>query len=233
MNVYLYLFIALAYLIFFIRMRTQIRDATEPRPGRLYLITICAALTYDAFVIATGDWLGSGDLLKALSIPRYLFRAVFTPLLIMTVLDFGLEAGLAWSRFRAVRVVFWVLTLLSISYGLITNYFWAEFTPQLEAGVLKYILQEPSPDLPFIILTAAATVLGLALFLRIRWPWLLPAAALVLAGALGQIPGATDILLDGLMLLFIWALVATDRQSEASTFELSKEEITARFQSLR
>ena len=173
MNVYLYIFLAFAYLVLFNRMRSQIRGASQPRAGRLFLLTLCAALAYNAFILATGSWIRAGDLLKALSIPRYLFHLVFVPLLLITLFDFGAEANVSWARSVPLRIVAWLFTAFLLAYGMITNYLWAVFVPGTDNEILSYVVSEPSPEFPLIAATGAALVFGLVLLLRTRWPWLI------------------------------------------------------------
>ncbi len=232
MAVILYPIYTLASLILFQRLRGQVRTAQVQFSGRTFLLTAIMALIYDNLVLSIGHLLGHGDLLRALSIPRFLFPVLFMPLLIITLLDFAVEAGSDWAANRWIRLLAWLAVLLAIVYGLLTEYFALELVSVTYMGALLYSPAEPVPPLAAQFVLLLALLFGLQYMRLKRWYWL--AAGAVVFFALGLIPLSeyAQIVLPAGEIVFFWSLVATDRFLDAEKFSMSDEEISKRFQKL-
>ena len=49
----------------------------------LAVAIICAGMAYDNFAVAVGRFIGYGDALMAINVPRYWIHALFVPMLIL------------------------------------------------------------------------------------------------------------------------------------------------------
>ena len=106
-------------------------------PVRICLVLICISLFYDATIIAVGKYLGDGELLRYLSIPRYLLAAVMTPLL------FPICAYAVDAEKNGLRLT-WIFTVLLMAAGIVHTLM-TVLTPVEFAGLLRYAAGSETP----------------------------------------------------------------------------------------
>lgn len=144
---------------------------------RVWLLAlIAAALCWDNLIIAAGSSIGAGDLLRTLSIPRYVAHAVLTPLLIIVAF------GVAGLRRRA---WVWILAVVLIALGVWTDLVNMSLEVREYGGTLRYAYAHATPPIPSIVTVVVLIGAGVVLWRRAGVPWLC-LGALAMFGAAGS-----------------------------------------------
>lgn len=199
------------------------REFRHPVLGVLAFLIL--ALPYDTALVGAGRWIGPGELLEALSGPRFMLFALSVPLILIIVASLARLAGFRWARPRwfVGGVCLLALAFLALSWKEIL--FFPELHPACWADTLRYVpsvipSQACTPGqagvgvpvaLPVsaVLALPGMVLLGAALWRWRRWPWLFVGslAGLTFLGLppslVGPIPGFFG---DALNML---ALVAT------------------------
>ncbi|WP_320777938.1 hypothetical protein [Streptomyces sp. CRN 30] len=185
-------------------------------PGRSTVIPalICAALVWDNTVIALGSTLGTGTVLEALSVPRFVLHAFLTPLLVVWSLAAAEHAGIRWALRGRVRAVTAALTGVLIAAGVLHDVLELSLEAERWQGTVRYANAAASPvgPLPAIVTGLVVLVAGIVLWRRAGFPWLAVTAAVmvVVSGAAAQVPvlgNAAEVVLDVGILLTVRAFL--------------------------
>lgn len=179
--------------------------------NRLLIIPmlLCLALVYDNAVIGGGRFIGAGEILELLSVPRFAVHAVLTPLLIPWARAAADRAGVSWAGSRSAVVTTWVLTGCSIGLALINDVAGLSLQAQHWAGTLRYS-NVPAPDteaLPVIVTGVFVLVAGIGMWIRRRYaPLMVTASIMTVAASLAT---ASPLLANGAELILAAGLVGT------------------------
>lgn len=207
METFLSFFLEFAYLCLFIWELLQVKKYGI-RNDANFLVLVIFGLVYDNLIIAFGRFIGEGNTLEALSKIRYLFHALFTPMLII----------FAWSVFRktgllSIQQTFWkllayILTIGFIVYELLTSIIGMKLEPKWEDGVLTYE-NVAQPGFPFmvVVVTLILGVVGILLMKKSRFPWLLIGTIVILLGGIMANWIKNFLIMNVSELLFIVSLV--------------------------
>lgn len=124
-------------------------------------VLVLGGLIYDNVVLGLGGLLGRGDLLRALSVPRYWIHAIGTPLLILLVLEIGERCGLSWAKRR--RGAWVVLAFVLIGFGLGHDGFGQKLQFTTDGGTARYandaVTGPPTSAIAVIIIVLAVAVM--------------------------------------------------------------------------
>jgi hypothetical protein len=181
------------------------------RPVALTILLIGNTLLwYDNFRIGMGRFIGEGDLLYNMSVPAFVWHWTMLPLLVIVAGSIARLAGLAWARNRIVMGAFCVVAVglilldLPSALGLVFGGGGpipaVELRPACIADTLRYstkisAAQLCSPEatpfsngpgpLPAILMNAIMVGVGVALWVRHGWKWLviLPGLMFFAAGS--------------------------------------------------
>ncbi|GAA1501164.1 hypothetical protein GCM10009827_009440 [Dactylosporangium maewongense] len=148
---------------------------------RAWLVVVVAgALVYDNTVIAAGRFVGEGDALEGLNAGRFVGHALFTPLLIVVGAGLAGLAGLA----RGGR---WALTALAavlVGIGIWADVVRLRLVPERYADTLRYVNDNAAgPPVPAVVAILVLIGVGVVLWRRDGWPWLLAGAVAMFAAA--------------------------------------------------
>jgi hypothetical protein len=195
----------------------------ERTAAALTLLLPPAAVVYDNLMIALGAYIGAGPLLEALTVPRFLGHALFTPIWIVTAVAFALRAGAFAGRERAFVIGSWALYGVMVVIGLINEVI--SFSGELvtEGDVLYYtnvgrLFTPPPPSLTMllVVLVCGGVVLWRT---RGRWPWMLLGSVPVLLSQAMRTDEVAFVLINSSEVIMSLSLVATlwyFRKREAS-----------------
>ncbi len=170
------------------------RSGFRYRDWLLFLtLLLMVALPYDTGIVALGSTIGQGDLLRALSVPRFISFHLTAPLLLPIAGGIARRAGFTWAQSN------WVLGLLGLlAFGFIVNDASKIFQvptlyPACFEDVVRYVTSvKPSQactpgqagidvggSLPWAGLAGMLVMLvvGVLLWWKRRWPWLVLGAA--------------------------------------------------------
>lgn len=106
--------------------------------GLLILLLVALGLCYDNLIVGTGSLIGIGDTLEAMSIPRYIIHAVFTPLLLITGYQISDQAGLAWIKRKQSHTILMFVVGVLIVAGVAQNFINSDLLPACHNDTLRY-----------------------------------------------------------------------------------------------
>lgn len=217
------LLLAVADTVLLVWTVQQWREFRHPVLGLLAFLIL--ALPYDTALVGAGRWIGPGNLLEALSGPRFMLFAVSVPLILVILAYLARLAGFRWAEPRWFVGAVWLLAAAFLALSWREILFFPELYPACWADTLRYVpsvtpSQACTPGQAGVGQVAALPVaavlalpgmvlLGAALWRWRRWPWLFAGtlAGLTFLGLppsrVGPIPGFFG---DALNML---ALVAT------------------------
>lgn len=167
-------------------------------PGAPIIVMIAAGLIYDNFMIAIGATIGAGDLLVALSWPRFVLHAICTPFTIIAVWQFANAAEITWARDRRSWAVVWMFVAAMIALGVQTGLIGLEIHPACYQGILRYssavsethlcfagqaTVTGHGPPIPSISTGLFALGIGVVLWRARGWPWLFVGALIMMCAA--------------------------------------------------
>ncbi len=181
------------------------------RPVALSLTLFANTLLwYDNFRIGVGRIVGEGDLLYNLSIPAFLWHWTMLPLLMIVAGSIARLAGLEWARSRLVMGLFCLGAValfvkdlpyvIGLLFGEVGPFPAVELRPGCIADTLRYTTrvspaQFCSPDavafangpspLPAILMNIVMVGVGIALWVRRGWKWLVIGPGLMFIAAGG------------------------------------------------
>ncbi len=167
--------------------------------GAFMLLLPIATVWYDNLILGLGSAIGAGPALEALTVPRFVGHALFTPSWIVASVMLATRFGAFAGRERIAAIGSWVLYAAMVVVGLLNEVVAFEGELVREADVLYYtnagrLFTPPPPSLTMLVVVLLAGIY-IAVRTRGRWPWMLLGALLV---PLGQFLGE-----DGPMFLII------------------------------
>lgn len=196
MSIYFLLY-ALAHIALFgwaLRLFLQHRH-----PATVPLLIVLFGLIYDNAVLASGAWIGHGEILDRLSVPRFFMHAFGTPLLMLSALGLVRRSGADWARRGVVAGGLVAFTLAMIAVGVEADLLRLNLVAKEQAGVISYgnasTAGPPIAPVATIVVLIAA---GMVVWRRNGGLWLLAGAvaqfvaaaigdAIVIAGNLGEL----------------------------------------------
>lgn len=181
------------------------------RPVALTLLLFGNTLLwYDNFRIGMGRFIGEGELLYNMSVPAFFWHWTMLPLFVIVAGSIARLAGLEWARNRVVMGLFCLVAVglialdlpyaLGLLFGQVGPIPAVELRPGCIADTLRYTTrvsasQFCSPDavafangpspLPAILMNFIMVGVGIALWVRHGWKWLviLPGLMFFAAGS--------------------------------------------------
>lgn len=177
---------------------------------RLLLVptVVCAALSYDNGILAAGRWIGAGDALETLTIPRFVLHILLTPLLMPWSRAVAARAGVGWAGTAAARAVVAAVTAAVIALGVLGEMARLDLRPEEWAGTVRYTTAHTSlagllpPVVTVLVMLVAAVAVWRARGYRF---WTLTTVTMALASA-AMLP---MLLTNCAELLFVVGVVAT------------------------
>ena len=140
------------------------------------VVVVAAALVYDNGVIALGRPLGEGELLEGLNAGRFAGHALFTPLLVVV-------GALLVGAGRTLLIGAAGLSAALIGLGVSTDIVRLRLVPQRYADTVRYVNDAAAgPPVPAVVAILVLVGVGVVLWRRDSWPWLL-AGAVTMFGA--------------------------------------------------
>ena len=168
-------------------------------PATVPLLIVLFGLIYDNAVLAGGAWIGHGELLERLSVPRFFMHAFGTPLLMLSAIGLVRRSGVTWVRSGLIAGGVASLTLAMIAVGVEADLLRLHLVAKDPAGVVSYgnassVGPPIAPVVTILVLIAA----GVIVWWHNGGPWLLAGAvaqlvaaaigdAIVIAGNLGEL----------------------------------------------
>ena len=167
-------------------------------PGAPLVAMICAALTYDNFIISVGTTIGIGPLLEGLSWPRFALHALLTPFMMIAATQIAQAGGIRWAEGRRWKIFIWLLVAAMIVVGAFESLIGLELVPACFDGIVRYtsnlspshfcyegqeVVKGGGPPIPSIIGNIITLVVGFALWRHNGWPWLMAGSLIMFVAA--------------------------------------------------
>lgn len=213
MDTFLYFLFAALYAILLIWGLYGIRKQDLARWTSVIYIVIMP-LIYDNLLLATGKWIGEGELLESLNFSRFCLHALITPLLVMYSIGTLRESGIEWAKKK------W-LVILGILYtvGLIVLEFsievkGLELEVVKEYGVISYsnVEEATGPPIMVLLVTLILIVASAILWKNTKWPVFFIGAVVMTIGSAVPINVDSGAVTNAFELILIFTLIWTKRR---------------------
>lgn len=153
------------------------------RLSTVILFAVTFGVFYDNLILALGNVLGAGDLLWALSMPRFVLHQLVLPWLILGMVDLARQAGQGWAQ---PRWVFWggaALSAIVMVAGIVTRLVPMSLVPAVMDGVMRYVAEGVSgPPIVSIVSIGLTGIIGIVFWRKNGWPWITIAVVLAFIG---------------------------------------------------
>ncbi|MFC4409639.1 hypothetical protein ACFOZY_04205 [Chungangia koreensis] len=135
------------------------------------LFVVVGALIYDNFILAIGDWIGEGELLKNLNAARFWFHAFITPLLVIFSIGTLRESGVAWVKKCWVTIIALLYMIAAIVMEVISVTADLQLKVDKAYGVVSYSSAEGpnGPPIMILMITLAMLVVSAILWKKTGW----------------------------------------------------------------
>jgi hypothetical protein len=206
-SIYTLLYFGFAVYSFTVWRRTK-------RWSTFFVFVVIAALIYDNGIIALGNTLGEGELLRILTVGRFCIHFTVTPLLIWTSLEQVRRSGYAWAGKPLMCWIFIDLIAALIVLGFVTEVHNIDLEIRIVDGVLRYMLPEAifTAIVP-VVGAIIALVIGGLLWRAQGWPWMF-LGTLVIFISEGALRGSENVVLlvvqNGAEILYTLAYLQTE-----------------------
>lgn len=153
----------------------------------LLLLTLTIlALVYDNYVVGFGRFIGEGDLLQSLNLPRYLLHAFFTPLMIMVGFFLARNAGVQWARSNVALYIFGGITVAMIALGTMVDVVNLDLEFAIQGDTMRYAnAASEGPPIPAIVSIILLIGCGISIWRNSRWVWLMVGAIVMFIASAG------------------------------------------------
>ncbi|MEK3977635.1 phospholipid phosphatase [Psychrobacillus sp. FSL K6-2836] len=178
----------------------------------IYLVLL--PLIYDNGILATGKWIGEGELLERLNFSRFCLHALFTPLLVLYSIGTLQESGIEWAKKK------WLITLgIIYTIGLMVLEFsievvGLEIEVVKEYGVISYsnVEEATGPPIMVLLVSLILIVASAILWKKTKWPVFFIGAVVMTVGSAVPINVGSGALTNAFELFLIFTLIWTKRR---------------------
>lgn len=177
----------------------------------IYLIVV--ALTYDNAVLAIGNWIGEGQLLKNLNLLRYWLHAFMTPLLVLYSVGTLRESGVEWAKKTPITLVTILYTLAAIAVEISLGLTNLQLHVRQEYGVLSFAPAESNgPPVMILLVTAAMLIASANLWKKTGWAVFFFGVVIMTIGSAIPFPVKSNAFTNLFELLLLTSLMWTKRK---------------------
>jgi hypothetical protein len=182
------------------------------RVGILILLAVMFGVFYDNFILAIGNIFGAGDLLYALSVPRFALHQFILPWVIVVAVIQARGAGITWAQSKRALQLAIAASFILMLIGVFTRVLPLELKPEVMDGVTRYVAARSyGPPVVSILSLAFVGVIGFFLWRKTGWVWVLVTSILVFIGEMIPDEGMRRMLGSGVEVLWVIAMLATER----------------------
>ncbi|MDM5338348.1 hypothetical protein QUF84_14090 [Fictibacillus enclensis] len=160
MDSWIYAFFTIGYVILLLMGFYRANQTGLFTLGNL-LVFVTMGLVYDNGAIAIGKWIGSGSFLEKLSFYRFVFHALFTPMLVLFSYYVIRESGVRWAKSKSAKRSFIAFTVLLIVLEIVTETKDVKLKVEEKFGALRYVNAE-SGGPPLMVLITIIPLLAAA-----------------------------------------------------------------------
>ena len=213
MDTFLYFLYAALYATLLIWGLYGIRKQELARWTSVIYIVI-VPLIYDNLLLATGKWIGEGELLESLNFSRFCLHALLTPLLVMYSIGTLRESGIEWAQKKWLVIVGILYTIGLIVFEFATEVLGLELEVVKEYGVISYsnVEEATGPPLMVLFVTLVLIVASAILWKKTKWPVFFIGAVVMTIGSAIPIHVDSGAVTNAFELFLIVTLIWTKRR---------------------
>jgi hypothetical protein len=213
MDTYLYFLYAALYAVLLIWGISGIRK-TDVRKWTSVIYIVILPLIYDNLILATGKWIGEGELLESLNFARFCLHALITPLLVMYSVGTLRESGIEWAQKKWLVLVglFYTVGLIVLEFA--TEVFGLELEVVKEYGVVSYsnVEEATGPPIMVLLVTLVLIVASAILWKKTIWPMFFIGAVVMTIGSAIPLNIESGAVTNAFELFLIFTLIWTKRK---------------------
>lgn len=207
MHTILFLMMAVAHLVLLgwgIKLFRRVKSI-----GLGIVLVVIVGLIYDVVIVAMGRFIGVGETLEMLSLPRFWMHALVTPFLSIMAVELAKQGGLMWAKTKIARVGVWVIAI-GFSVEGFFSHLHMELAPIEFADLVRYTeVSGSGSPVPSIIVTIVFFVVGVGLWRKWKWPWLCLAALTIFIGSAPPPSVVGPTLGNMVEVVFLWGILKT------------------------
>lgn len=173
-----FLVLAAGSIALFVLVLRILRQGRSVKVGDVgLLIPVLLGLVYDNLMLGLGSLAGESAVMEALSVPRYLMHALFTPLLVVFAALSADRLNVPGYRSRERLTLWGAVAFVAIWIGLIGDLINLHLEPRDADGIFSYAHTSSGPPIAEIITVVGLLIIGGTMTRYARWPWIFIGAA--------------------------------------------------------
>ena len=213
MDTFLYFLYTLLYTALLIWGLYGIRKQELAKWSSVIYIVILP-LIYDNLILATGKWIGEGELLESLNFSRFCLHALITPLLVMYSIGTLRESGIEWAKKKWLVIVGIIYTIGLMVFEFSVEVVGLEIEVVKEYGVVSYSNVEEATGPPIMVLfvTLILIVASAIVWKKTKWPIFFIGAIVMTIGSAVPLNIESGAVTNAFELFLIFTLIWTKRR---------------------
>lgn len=178
----------------------------------IYIVIL--PLIYDNLILATGKWIGEGELLESLNFSRFCLHALITPLLVMYSIGTLRESGSEWAKKKWLVIVGIIYTIGLMVFEFLVEVVGLEIEVVKEYGVVSYSNVEEATGPPIMVLfvTLILIVASAIVWKKTKWPIFFIGAIVMTIGSTLPLNIESGAVTNAFELFLIFTLIWTKRR---------------------
>lgn len=178
----------------------------------IYIVIL--PLIYDNLILATGKWIGEGELLESLNLSRFCLHALITPLLVMCSIGTLRESGIEWAKKKWLVIVGIIYTIGLMVFEFSVEVVGLEIEVVKEYGVVSYSNVEEATGPPIMVLfvTLILIVASAIVWKKTKWPIFFIGAVVMTIGSAVPLNIESGAMTNAFELFLIFTLIWTKRR---------------------
>lgn len=178
----------------------------------IYIVIL--PLIYDNAILATGKWIGEGELLESLNFSRFCLHALITPLLVMYSLGTLQESGIKWANKKWLFILGIIYTIGLMILEFSKEVVGLDIEVVKEYGVISYsnVKETTGPPVMVLLVTTILIVASAILWKKTKWPVFFIGAIVMTIGSAIPINVESGAVTNAFELFLIFTLIWTKRR---------------------
>lgn len=178
----------------------------------IYIVIL--PLIYDNLILATGKWIGEGELLESLNFSRFCLHALITPLLVMYSIGTLRESGIEWAKKKWLVIVGIIYTIGLMVFEFSVEVVGLEIEVVKEYGVVSYsnVEEATGPPIMVLLVTLILIVASAIVWKKTKWPIFFIGAVVMTIGSAVPLNIESGAVTNAFELFLIFTLIWTKRR---------------------
>lgn len=138
----------------------------------IFPLLVIAGIVYDNLIIGLGSFIGEGELLKGLNVPRFVIHALFTPCLMIFAVGVARRVGINWAQTKTGHGIICLIATAMIALGVYHEIIQLTLEAKAEYGTLRYInTAAQGPPIPAIVTIIVVMIIAIFVWVKTKKPW--------------------------------------------------------------